>query len=138
MISKLNNLLPKSLLLRGALTLTFFATVFGAAATLGGITSDTVGADDTLVASCDTDGVSTAYTTVWDATDVRYEVSTVTVSGVSDTCDGLNLRVSLTDGTTQLGTGTVAIPTSAATSFPVTVTPNTSAENTTGVHVAIS
>ena len=43
--------------------LTVFAGVFAMAASLGGITSSRVGADNTAVASCDTDGVTTAYAT---------------------------------------------------------------------------
>jgi hypothetical protein len=42
----------------------------------------------------------------WDATDERYEVSTVTVGGVADTCDGLTLSVTLADtGGAQIGAG---------------------------------
>jgi uncharacterized membrane-anchored protein len=119
--------------------LAVFGSVYGMAAGLGGITSSSVGADSGAVASCDTNGVSSGYTTAWDATDERYEVTAVTVSGVSDTCDGENLSVSLTDaGGAQLGTGTVAIPSSVATSFVVTMSTAASAELTEGIHVLIS
>jgi anti-sigma-K factor RskA len=116
-----------------------FSAVYGMAAGLGGITSSSLGADDVAVASCDSDGVSSGYTTAWDATDERYEVTAVTVSGVSNTCDGQTLSVSLTDaGGAQLGTGNVAIPTSVATSFAVTLSTAASAELTEGIHVLIS
>ena len=119
--------------------LAVFGTVFGMAASLGGITSAGVGADSGAVASCDTNGVTSAYTTAWDATDERYEVTAVTVGGVADTCDGQTLSVSLTDaGDAQLGTGSVAIPTSAATSFVVTLSTAASAELAEGIHVLIS
>jgi hypothetical protein len=63
----------------------------------------------------------------------------VTVSGVADTCDGQTLNVSLTDSTgAQIGTGSTAIPTSAATSFPVTMTTAPSAKLTENVHVLIA
>ena len=65
-----------------------FAGVFAMAASLGGITSNDVGADNTTVASCDTNGVTTSYATGWDATDKRYEITSVTVGGVNDACDG--------------------------------------------------
>ena len=54
---------------------------FGAAsaASLGGLSSAEVGANDTVVASCDTDGVSMTYTTAYDATASKYQV-TVTIS----------------------------------------------------------
>jgi hypothetical protein len=119
--------------------LVVFAGVFAMAASLGGVTSNEVGADNTAVASCDTNGVTTSYTTGWDTTDKRYEVTTVTVGGVNDACDGDNLSVSVTDSTgTQIGTGTLALPTSAATSSAVTLTTAASAQATTGVHVLIS
>ena len=109
------------------------------AASLGGVTSSAVGADNVAVTACDSDGVSSAYTTGWDSTDKRYEVTAVTVSGVSDTCDGQTLSVSLTDTAgVQLGTGSVSIPTSAATSFGVTLSTAASAKLTEGIHVLIS
>ncbi|MBA3244993.1 MAG: hypothetical protein H0T61_07425 [Actinobacteria bacterium] len=119
--------------------LTVFAGVFAMAASLGGITSNKVGADNTAVASCDTDGVTTAYATAWDTTDKRYEVTSVTVAGVNDACDGQTLGVSLTDSTgVQIGSGTLAIPSSVATSHAVSLTTAPSAKLTEGVHVLIS
>jgi hypothetical protein len=116
-----------------------FGGVLAMAASLGGITSTQVGADNTALASCDTDGVSTNYSTAWDGTDDRYEISTVTVSGVADACDGQTLSVSLTDTSgNQIGSGSVAIPTSAATSFGVSLSTAASAEDSTGVHVLIA
>ena len=119
--------------------LVVFASVFAMAATLGGITGSTVGADNTAVGSCDTDGVTTSYATSWDATDKRYEVTTVTVAAVNDACDGKSMSVSLTDTTgAQIGTGTLAIPSSVATSHAVTMTTAPSAALTLGVHVVIA
>jgi len=116
-----------------------FAGVFAMAASLGGITSNDVGADNTTVASCDTNGVTTSYATGWDATDQRYEITSVTVGGVNDACDGDTLSVSLTNSAgAQIGSGTLTIPTSAATSHTVTMSTAPSAQLTTGVHVLIS
>lgn len=116
-----------------------FAGVLAMAASLGGITSTTVGADNTVVASCDTNGVTTSYATGWDATDERYEITSVTVGGVNDACDGQTLSVSLTDSTgAQIGSGSLSIPTSVATSHTVTMSPAPSAKLTEGVHVLIS
>jgi hypothetical protein len=116
-----------------------FLGVFAMAATLGGITSSAVGADNTVVAACDSDGVSVSYATAWDPGDDRYEITSVTVSGVSDTCDGQTLSVSLTDSSdTQIGSGSTAIPSSTATSHTVTMSTAPSAEATEGVHVLIS
>ena len=120
-------------------SLAVFCSLYVMAASLGGITSDKVGADSTVVASCDTDGVTTAYTTAWDTTNKRYSITSVTVGGVSDTCDGETLSVSLTDSSgAQIGSGSVAIPTSVATSFAVSMSPTPSAKLTEGVNVLIT
>jgi hypothetical protein len=129
----------KKTLLALALSLAVFGGVFATANTLNGITSNTVSADNTTVASCDPDGVSAAYGTAWDTTDKRYEITSVTVSGVAGTCDGETLNVSLTDSAgVQIGSGSVAIPTSAATSFTATMTTAPSAKLTENVHILIA
>lgn len=116
-----------------------FGGVLAMAASLGGITSTKVGADNTALASCDTDGVSTNYSTAWDGTDDRYEISTVTVSGVADACDTQTLSVSLTDTTgDQIASGSLTIPSSVATSFGVSLSSAASAKDATGVHVLIA
>ncbi len=114
---------------------TVFGAVFASAASLGGITSGQVGADDAVVSSCDTDGVTTAYETSWDTTDKRYEISQVTVSGISATCLTKTLSVVLTDGTNNIGSGSGTI---VGASLAVTMSPAASAKATTGVHVAIT
>lgn len=119
--------------------LSVFGGAFAFAATLGGITTASVGANNVAIAACDTDGVNTTYTSAWDATDKRYEVSQVTVSGVSDSCDGQTMKVSLTDSAdAQLSEGTLAIPTSGATSFNVSLGSAVAATAASGVHVIIA
>ncbi len=120
--------------------LTVFGAVYAMAASLGGITSGSVGADDAVVASCDTDGVTTSYASAWDATDERYEVTSVTVGGINNNCDARTLSVSLTDTSgAQIGSGSVAVPTDPlAFTATVALSPAASAELTTGVHVAIA
>jgi len=131
--------MKKRVLIAILAALIVFAGVLAMAASLGGITSSTVGADDTVVASCDTNGVTASYATAWDATDERYEITSVTIGGVSDTCDGLTMSVTLTDSSgAQIGTGTLILPTSAATSHTVTPSTAPSAELTVGPHVVIS
>ena len=120
-------------------SLVVFGSLYAMAASLGGITSDSVGADSAVVASCDSDGVTAAYVTAWDATDKRYEITSVTVGGVADTCDGRNLSVTLTDSSgAQIGSGTLSIPTSGATSFAVTMSTPPSAKLTEGIHILIA
>ncbi len=116
-----------------------FGSVYAMASSLGGVTSAKVGADNVAVAACDTDGVTTAYTTAWDSTDKLYEITTVTVAAVADVCDGQTLSVSLTNSAgVQIGTGTLSIPTSVATSHAVTLSTAPSAKLTENVHVLIS
>lgn len=119
--------------------LAVFATTFAFAATLGGLTSGEVGANNTVVAACDTNGVTTSYSAAsWDATDQRYEVSQVTVGDVNDACDGDTLKVTLTDsGGAQLAEGTLVIPTDASTSHTVSLGSAVAATAVEGVHVVI-
>jgi hypothetical protein len=129
----------KRILVALLVSLAVFASLYAMAASLGGITSDKIGADSTVVASCDTDGVTASYSSSWDATDKRYEITAVTVGGVADTCDGETLSVSLTDSSgAQIGAGSVAIPVSGATSFGVTLSTAPSAKLTEGVNVLIT
>jgi hypothetical protein len=115
-------------------------TVFAMAASLGGITSDNLGADSSAVATCDSDGVTTSYTTAYDATDGRYEVTEVTVGGVNNACDGKTIAVTLTNAAgTSVGSASLTIPTDAgATSVTVNVAPDPSAEDAANAHVLIS
>lgn len=87
--------------------LTAFGAAFAMAASLGTISSDSLGASNTTVASCDTNGVTTDYTTAWDATDKRYEVSAVVVSGIAAACDLKEVAVTVTDSSgASLASGT--------------------------------
>lgn len=116
-----------------------FGGVFASASNLGGITGGKVGADNTAVASCDTDGITSDYTSEWDTTDKRYEVATVTIGGVLDACDGKTVKVTLTDAAgVSLGQGSLVIPASTATSFGVTMATPAATKLTDGVHVTIA
>lgn len=72
--------------------------VFASAASLGGVDTANLGSSATVVASCDTDGVKLDYSTAYDASTGTYRVSSVTVDGISDRCDGQPIEVSLKDG----------------------------------------
>jgi hypothetical protein len=81
-----------------------------AAASLGGLTTRDLGADNVGVASCDTDGVSVAYTEAFDSSRGRSVVSGVTVSGLATACTGSTLHVTLADASgNSLSTGSAAI-----------------------------
>lgn len=119
-----------------------FALIAGAAASLGGITSGDLGADDATVASCDTDGVTTSYTSAYSATGTAgYKVGDVTVGGIADTCDGQTMTVTLTGAAdAELGTITQAVPVAAATFTNVLDFSSEAvlSEDVTGVHVVIT
>ena len=57
--------------------------VGASAATLGGLSSSGLGSDNSVVAACDTDGISIAYTTAYNATAQEYQVSAVNFTGVN-------------------------------------------------------
>lgn len=119
--------------------LTAFGAVMAMATTLGGLTPDTLGAQNAPVVACDADGVATSYTSDWDATDERYEVATVNVNGIADTCDGLTVKVTVTDSTgASLSEGTLLIPTNATVDHPVALAAGVSTEAVTNVHVTIA
>ena len=87
-----------------------FAAVSASAASLGGLTGTSLGADATVVASCDTNGVAVSYTTAYVGGAAKeYQVSAVTLTGVDATCAGKAANVTLADlSGVSIGSGTVA------------------------------
>lgn len=74
------------------------AAVLASAASLGTVTSTNLGAGNTVVASCDTDGVAVDYTTAYDAATATYRVSHVTLSGVAAACNGQDVNITVYGG----------------------------------------
>ena len=121
--------------------LTLFGTAMGSAASLGGLNAESLGADDAIVASCDTDGVNTAYTTAYNTTgSAGYKVATVTVSGLNNACDGKSIEVRLTGSSnSSLESVSKTVETDGAvTTTTLTFGSSTLAENVTGVHVVVA
>jgi hypothetical protein len=86
-----------------------FAVVGASATTLGGITGTDLGADTAVIGSCDTNGVTLAYTNTYDASLGRYQTTSVGVSGINAACAGKTLSLTLKDNTNaSLASGTVA------------------------------
>ena len=122
-----------SLVVGGVLFSSAFA--FAASLTVG---TNSLGAGNAAVGSCDTDGVTTSYTTAYDAALPGYKIATVTVGGIDATaCANRALRVDLANASNaSIGSGTATI---AAASVPVSIatgTPN--AAQVANVHVVIS
>jgi hypothetical protein len=117
-----------------------FGLVGAAAASLGGLGGQKLGADDTVVASCDTDGVTLAYTTAYDATAGTYKVTGVTISGINTACNTETMAVTLRDSTgASIGTGSAVVNVSAAPfAQTVTIAPTAAAKSVVGASVVIS
>jgi len=93
----------KRIMIALAVGLTLFALV-AAAATLGGITSASLGASGEVVTSCDTNGVSVAYQVGYQ-NGVGYVVTAVQVSSIDALCDGKAVDVTLTQSGNSIGSG---------------------------------
>lgn len=120
---------------------TVFGTAMGSAASLGGVTTDGLGADNAIIGSCDTDGVTTSYTTAYSTSGTAgYKVTTVTVSGLANACDGKAIEVRLTGASSaSLETASKTVETdSNATSTTLTLTNPALAQSVTGVHIVVS
>jgi hypothetical protein len=76
------------------------AGIAGASASsLGGIGSASIGSDDAITASCQTtpSSIKVTYNTSYNSTAGRYDVGTVTFSGVDTACNGLKASLVLAD-----------------------------------------
>jgi hypothetical protein len=102
---------------------TVFATVFAVAASLN-VTAATLGAGTGTVASCDTDGVATAFDTTYSASAAGYKVTIVHVTGIATPgCDGKTMKVTLVgaaDASLAEVTVTLATPAASPTNFDFT------------------
>lgn len=110
-----------------------FAAVTASAATLGGLDSTTLGADASVVASCDTDGITVTYTTAWSAG--SYKVDGVVLGGVAPACATGDVKITLRGAGGSLTEVTDTKDANA--SQTVAVTDTVEAEDVTGVAVVI-
>lgn len=115
-----------------------FGLAAASAASLGGLTTGSLGADNAAVASCDTNGVTLAYgTPTYDATSGVYRVSTATVSGIAAPCVGKTVSVTLADSAgASLGGGSAVL--TAGTSVTIPLSTSASAKAVVNSAVAIS
>ena len=115
---------------------TVFGGVYGLAASLG-LTSDSLGAAQTVVAACQAATMNATYTPAYTASVPGYTVSSVTITGLTSTCYSKAYRVSLTGASNaSLGEATGTTPATGS-SFSVTFSA-VSAASITGVAVVIS
>jgi hypothetical protein len=79
------------------------ALVSASASTLGGLTTQTLGAETSVLAGCDTNGIDIAYETAYDETSQAYQVTAVRLLGVNTACVGQLASVTLDDDGTVVG-----------------------------------
>jgi hypothetical protein len=121
---------------RLALLAAVFGSVYGLAASLG-LTSDTLGANQVVVAACQGGTLNATYTSTYSSSQPGYQVTTVTMTGLQSGCYSKAYKVTLSGaGNTSLGEGTGTTPAS-GTSFAVTFT-GVNAASVTGIAVVIS
>jgi len=113
-----------------------YAIAFASAATIGTVTDSGVGSGNQTIASCDTDGVNTAYGYAYSAATPGYNVTTVSVTGINAACNGkaISVTVAKGDGSTP-STGTSTVSNGAANN--IAVSPAITAANAGAVYVVI-
>ena len=89
------------------------------------VNSSSLGAGASVVASCDTDGITVGYSTTYNTTNHVYDINGLNLSGVNTACNNLKYSVQLTQGgitvngvttpvttltTPGAGTATIAVP----------------------------
>ena len=127
----------KRILIAMVAGLVVFGGAFAFAASLGGVTTGTVGDSATVVASCDTDGVTATFgAPSWDSVSKQYGMATLNVTSINAACNGLGIRVTLKDGTgASLGESTGSVAAGAAS---LTFSPSVSAQSVAGIDVVIA
>jgi hypothetical protein len=95
-----------------------------ASASLLPLASGPLGAGDSIVASCDVDGLTVSYTSSFDTTMADYRTTGVTVANISTACAGLVLKVTIKGSTgASLYQGSATVPAAPATSIAFAVPP---------------
>jgi hypothetical protein len=74
-----------------------FGGALAMAASLGGIDAKSLGSSTTVVASCDTDGVTVDFRADYDTVDHQMVVDALFVRGLSQNCVGLTARIVMSD-----------------------------------------
>lgn len=113
-----------------------FSLIAASAATLGGISNSAqLGAEATVVAGCDSDGITISYTTAYNTTTNAYDVTAVDI-GDLDGCDTQAISVTLSDGTSVLGSDSGTVSGNANATFTASIT--AAAAAVTNVAVVVS
>jgi len=135
-------MLRKRVVLALVASATVFGAVFAFAASLN-VASANLSAGNQSVISCDSDGVSTTYTTTYDSSIPGYKVSGVTVTGIASGCDGKTVAITLTgSGNSSLASASKSFSSAGANTQVVFSSGDLSAQPSaalvTGVNAVIS
>ena len=126
----------KRLLAASIAGLLAFGGVYGLAASLN-LTTDSLGAAQTVVAACQAGAMNATYTSSYAAGTPGYNVGTVTVTGLAVGCQSKAYKITLSGaGNASLGEATGT--TGTGTSFAATFSPAVSSALVTGIAVVIS
>jgi hypothetical protein len=92
-----------------------------------------LGAGSAAVSPCDADGFTYSYTV-----NTSGNITSVTVAGIASACAGGTLRLTLTSGTTSVGSGSSALPSVGFTgSASVTLSPAPASSQVTAAYAAV-
>ncbi len=94
-----------------------FGILTASAASLGGLTSSSLGADQTVIATCDSTGITMAYTTAYVPATNSYVTTAVNLSNVDASCGTKAFKLTLSDAANSVNetTGTVTLTAGAQT-----------------------
>lgn len=108
----------KKLVLGLAVGAAAFAAVFAMAASLA-VGSNSLGAGNADVASCDPDGVDHTYSTAYAAGLPGYRVDSVQVTGIAAACNTYSIKATLLSGTGASLTEVTGTVSGTSVTFPV-------------------
>lgn len=131
----MRNIRSKTLAVLAGLAVTGIASA--AAAGLGGLDVGTLGAENEVVASCQTSGAITVdFTTSYDSSLPGYVVGAVELGNVDAACDGKSLDLTLSDADDEVLFDTSS--TAAEGTTTVNIASTVSAESVEGISIVIS
>lgn len=115
---------------------TIFGGVYGLAASLN-LTSDSLGAAQTVVAACQATAMNATYAPSYSSSVPGYSVTTVTLTGLTSACYGKAYRVTLSDASNASLSEITGTTPSTGSTLAVSVS-NVNAATIAGVAVVIS
>ena len=131
--------IPRKVVIAGVASVLVAGMAGASAASLGVLGGGSLGSADSVVASCDGDGINLTYTTEYDFANSQTEVTAVALSGVADLCDGLTATLTLRNATSALGGAqVVTVPVAAGVdNFSISVPNGVAAAEVVGVSLVI-